>query len=70
MLEDKGWEELCGKLAVEEDPAKRIELLTEMQRAAGEEQDFLKLQIRPHVENYLKFKKSRIPRRDKQSVRE
>ncbi len=62
MLDDIGWKDLCRRFAAEEEPQKRLALLAEMERAAREEQNFLKKALRPRVERYLDYLNSRLPR--------
>jgi hypothetical protein len=46
------WTELCRRVGSEKDPEKRLAILGEIEVAAREEQEELKLRLRPHVHRY------------------
>jgi hypothetical protein len=52
MLDDAGWRRLCQRLASETNSKKRLALLAQLERAAREEQEFIKLQLQPHLQRY------------------
>jgi hypothetical protein len=51
-LNEDRWTELCRRIGQEKDPEKRITILAEIEIAAREEQEQLKLKLRPHVQRY------------------
>jgi hypothetical protein len=51
-LNENRWTELCRRIGLEKDPQKRIPILAEIESAAREEQEQLKLKLRPHVQRY------------------
>ena len=55
MLDEEGWRDLSQRLARETDVDKRLKLLRQMERAAREEQEFLKAILRPRVLAYLEY---------------
>lgn len=55
MLDEHGWRDLAQRLAQETDVKKRLKLLRQMEKAAREEQEFLKAILRPRVLAYLEY---------------
>jgi hypothetical protein len=51
-LNEDRWTELYRRIGNEKNPQRRIIILAEIEIAAREEQEELKLRLRPHVERY------------------
>jgi hypothetical protein len=46
------WTDLCRRVGSEKDPQKRLAILVEIEAAAREEQEELKLRLRPQIQRY------------------